>query len=214
MGLATPVFSTMYVISTSLLYPVIVVLIGLVGWSIVMLGAFLSEYTTRHRSMEELDRVAMKAREALSKGDVEGAASTLESVEAAPFVREFLQKLAASMRQGAQRKTEKLMDDYELMTMGILEKTVLGAKVGPMVGRKCGADGYQPHHRICHHGSGAGGWNRVLHHHTREEKVVCTGYERHRVRGRCAGGVIYAKEENSRDGAGGARPHEQCCQPV
>ncbi|MHC1588670.1 MAG: MotA/TolQ/ExbB proton channel family protein [Methermicoccaceae archaeon] len=134
MGLATPVFSTMYVISTSLLYPVIVVLIGLVGWSIVMLGAFLSEYTTRHRSMEELDRVAMKAREALSKGDVEGAASTLESVEAAPFVREFLQKLAASMRQGAQRKTEKLMDDYELMTMRVLEKTVLGAKVGPMVG--------------------------------------------------------------------------------
>ncbi|HIH70358.1 MotA/TolQ/ExbB proton channel family protein [Methermicoccus shengliensis] len=134
MDLATPVFSMMYVISTSLLYPVIVMLIGLVGWSLIMLGAFISEYTARHRNLEELESAALRARRALDEEDVEAAAGALEGVEANPFVKGFLRELASSLRQKNTKKAEKLMDDYELKTAGVLEKTVMGAKVGPMVG--------------------------------------------------------------------------------
>lgn len=43
----------MFVISNILIYPVIIILLGLVAWAIISVGQFLSEYASRSRDIRK-----------------------------------------------------------------------------------------------------------------------------------------------------------------
>jgi hypothetical protein len=61
--------SGVYIISTALLYPVIIILFGLFAWSIIELGSFLFEWRARHRDFWLIESGALKALKVLRSND-------------------------------------------------------------------------------------------------------------------------------------------------
>jgi biopolymer transport protein ExbB/TolQ len=54
MDVSAGIMGTMFMISNSLLYPVVIALLGLIAWSLMTFGQFVSEYASRSRDITKL----------------------------------------------------------------------------------------------------------------------------------------------------------------
>ena len=126
---STVIFETLYWISYALLYPVILLLMAFVVWSLALAGEFISEYTRRYRDVTGLDELCRKT-------DV----SDLRNGKQPFFVSAFMRDLADQIGRGysmigaGYSNLDRLFGDYEIRMAKKLETTRLLATIGPMIG--------------------------------------------------------------------------------
>jgi biopolymer transport protein ExbB/TolQ len=129
------IVNVLFVFSTALLYPVILALLLLFGWCLALLGSLISEYTSRHRDLVELERACCEASEMARSGRKDEACSAVEVYKAPPRVSKALSEAARSLRSDAfQIRVEKALQDAELGMGKALEPIKIGVRVGPMLG--------------------------------------------------------------------------------
>ncbi|RLG30770.1 hypothetical protein DRO03_03400, partial [Methanosarcinales archaeon] len=127
------------IVSTNLLYPVMIVLIILIAGSMIELGGFLFEWRNRHRDLGSIENGAVRAREKLEQNDPEGAFGVLGQSCSNSFVHEFLYRTAFLHRGCSDRgmlevRLEKLLQDINFEMTKKLERSRFVARVGPMFG--------------------------------------------------------------------------------
>ncbi len=131
--------SGIYLISTSLLYPVILILFALIAWSLIAAGGFLYEWHRRDRDFAPLEQGAFKARALLDDNDLEAAFDILNKSCSTKFVHIFLNRLSQFRRVHQSKKlmevkVEKLLQDLETEMTKRLEKSRFVTRAGPMLG--------------------------------------------------------------------------------
>ncbi len=128
------IFETLYWVSYALKYPVILLLMAFVVFSLALVGEFISEYSRRHRDVSELDGLCGRI-------GTRGASGTMGATDAAAlrdckqtfFVSMFLRDLADQVGRGV-FVCDRLFGDYEIKMAKKLENTRILATVGPMLG--------------------------------------------------------------------------------
>ncbi|MEA1943759.1 MAG: MotA/TolQ/ExbB proton channel family protein [Euryarchaeota archaeon] len=130
---------TISIISTNLLYPVMIILIILIAGSLIELGGFLFEWRNRHRDLGRMEEGAMMARVMLKQSDTKGAFGMLGQNCSNSFVHEFLYRVTALYRAHPDRgmleaRLEKLLQDIDFEMTKKLERSRFVARVGPMFG--------------------------------------------------------------------------------
>ena len=138
-GFTAAMQSGIYIISTSLLYPVIIILFLLICWSLIALGGFIYEWYKRDRDFVSLERSAFKARALLNEDDPDGAFDILSKSCSTKYVHLFLIRLAMFRKAHQSKKLmevkiEKLLHDLESAMMKRLEKSRFASRAGPMLG--------------------------------------------------------------------------------
>jgi len=135
MDATSGIIGAMFMISNSLLYPVIIILLGLVAWSLISIGQLVSEYASRSRDIAKLKVGCRDARKYMQMQDYRKAAEVLRSSGSNDFLRSFLNDLTESLKENKFAvEAEKLLQDYELRIAKELEKARLVVKLGPMFG--------------------------------------------------------------------------------
>jgi len=135
MDATSGIIGAMFMISNSLLYPVIIILLGLVAWSLISVGQLVSEYASRNRDIAKLKVGCRAARKYMQMQDYKKAAEVLRSSGSNDFLRSFLNDLTESLKENKFAvEAEKLLQDYELRIAKELEKAKLVVKLGPMFG--------------------------------------------------------------------------------
>ena len=135
MDATSGIIGAMFLISNSLLYPVIIILLGLVVWSLISVGQFVSEYASRSRDIAKLKVGCRDAKKYMQMLDYKKAAEALRSSGSNDFLRNFLNDLTESLKESKFAvEAEKLLQDYELRITKELEKARLVVKLGPMFG--------------------------------------------------------------------------------
>jgi biopolymer transport protein ExbB/TolQ len=135
MDISSGLMGTMFMVSNSLLYPVIIILLGLVAWSLVSLGQFVSEYAARSRDIKKLRVGCRDAKSYMQKGENKKAVEALKTSGSNDFLRQFINELVVSLTESKFAvEAEKLLQDYELKITAELEKARLVVKLGPMFG--------------------------------------------------------------------------------
>jgi biopolymer transport protein ExbB/TolQ len=77
MAIDSSLFQIMYTVSSSLLYPVIILLLLAVVSSLALIGEFISEYSKRHRNVTQLEDVGKRVQDSVKSSDFNSAASHL-----------------------------------------------------------------------------------------------------------------------------------------
>ena len=147
--------SAIYVISTSLLYPVIIVLLGLTLWLITEIGVFSVEYLVRtgklsSKKSEEVEREIIEAKTIVEDGEFKKGIEVLGGCTTSRFVRIFLDGLLAIKERENETEIElknpgthaklfpinlmKLLQKCDLLISKRLEKSKSMARLGPMFG--------------------------------------------------------------------------------
>jgi len=135
MDATSGIIGAMFMISNSLLYPVIIILLGLVAWSLISIGQLISEYASRNRDIAKLKVGCRDAKKYMQMQDYKKAAEALRSSGSNDFLRSFLNDLTESLKENKFAvEAEKLLQDYELRIAKELEKARLVVKLGPMFG--------------------------------------------------------------------------------
>ena len=135
MDATSGIIGAMFMISNSLLYPVIIILLGLVAWSLISIGQLISEYASRSRDIAKLKVGCRDAKKYMQMQDYKKAAEVLRSSGSNDFLRTFLNDLTESLKENKFAvEAEKLLQDYELRIAKELEKARLVVKLGPMFG--------------------------------------------------------------------------------
>ena len=123
-----------YLISTNLLYPVIVILLCLIAWTLIELGRFLFEWRARNRNLEPVEKRAFDVRVLIETNEVARVPNTFNK-----FVHDFITSLSGlhgeshSMKL-MQIKVEKLLQDCDAQITKRLEKTRFVARAAPIFG--------------------------------------------------------------------------------
>ncbi|MEA1865133.1 MAG: MotA/TolQ/ExbB proton channel family protein [Euryarchaeota archaeon] len=130
---------TISIISTNLLYPVMIVLIILIAGSLTELGGFFFEWRNRNRDLGRMEEGAVRARVMLEDSDFVGAFGTLGKSCSNSFVHAFLYRLSALYRGSHDKtlleaKVEKSLQDTNFEMTKKLERSRFVARVGPMFG--------------------------------------------------------------------------------
>ncbi|MFQ6054353.1 MAG: MotA/TolQ/ExbB proton channel family protein [Methanosarcinales archaeon] len=141
MDISIVIQSAIYIISKSLLYPVMILLLILTAWIVLELGGFLFECFGRKRNLEKMENGALEARALLEEGNLENASNTLKKCSSTKFVRDFVRevsefqnKVEFANKRLAMAKLEKLLQEYDSKISKKLEKSRLVARIGPMLG--------------------------------------------------------------------------------
>ncbi len=135
MDLSSAITTALYMVSTSLLYPVVIALLVLAAYSFILLGAFLSEYASRNRDMERLREGCERAKGFLNEGEWSRAAEVLMNSGSNDLLKEFMQELSNLLSNSKfSLEGEKLLQDYEIKIAIALEKPKLLIRIGPMLG--------------------------------------------------------------------------------
>ncbi|MHC1631227.1 MAG: MotA/TolQ/ExbB proton channel family protein [Methanotrichaceae archaeon] len=135
MSIYADIVNVLFIFSTALLYPVIIALLLLFGWSLALIGSLISEYTSRHRDLCELERLCLQATEMARSDQVDLACAALGSYKSHPQVSGTLKEAAKSLKDEIFHiKFEKILQDAELNMGKALETTRIGIRVGPMLG--------------------------------------------------------------------------------
>ena len=129
--------SLIYLISRSLLYPVMILLIVLFVWTLFELGGFVYEGVSRKRKPSRVEESAIHARSLLDENRAE-AHTLLMSCNPTRYVREFIHdihqfKPLLDIRLERVR-IEKLLQNYNTKITKNLERAGIIARVGPMLG--------------------------------------------------------------------------------
>ncbi|MEM0303186.1 MAG: MotA/TolQ/ExbB proton channel family protein [Archaeoglobaceae archaeon] len=123
-SVTSAIYATMYAISTSLLYPVILALILLVVYSLMELGAFIVESSKRRRNFEDLRKL---------KGfNFEKIIENLEKMQTTRLLRMFI--LDLKKLNPGDEDLEKLLEEFELKVAKELEIPRILTRIGPMLG--------------------------------------------------------------------------------
>jgi len=135
MDVSSGITGTMFMISNSLLYPVIIVLLGLIAWSLISAGQFTSEYASRNRDVNLLKMGCRDAKTKIGTGALSEASAVLTGSGSNDLLKGFIKDLSEYI--GDVRfpvEAEKLLQDYELKIADELMQARLVARVGPMLG--------------------------------------------------------------------------------
>ncbi|HOK57977.1 MotA/TolQ/ExbB proton channel family protein [Methanothrix sp.] len=126
--------SLLYVFSTSLLYPDIFGLLVLFGWSLILLGSMIQEYTSRRRDIRELEEITLRAASLASSGMSKEAAEVLRGYRS-PQLSGVLMEMAGSLEGSMLHvRLDKILQDAELDLARRLEPLRIGVRVGPILG--------------------------------------------------------------------------------
>ena len=129
------IVNVLFVFSTALLYPVIIALLILFGWSLALFGSLISEYTSRRRNIAELESLCHEASKMARTSREDQAGSILEGYKAHSRVSDALCEAARSFGSDSfQIRLEKLLQDAELGMAKALEPIKIGVRVGLMLG--------------------------------------------------------------------------------
>jgi len=143
--------SAIYIISTSLLYPVIIVLLGLTLWLITEIGVFTVEDLARtgrlsKKNPEDIEREIIKTKSMIDGGEFRSGIDLLNRSTTSRFVYLFLDGLLAIKEKeieldnpGTYKKLfpvnlEKLLQRCDLLISKRLEKSKAMIRLGPMFG--------------------------------------------------------------------------------
>jgi len=142
--------SAIYFISTSLLYPVIIALLGLTLWLVTEIGVFTVEYLARtgrlSKNPEDIEREVIKAKSMVEDGGFREGIDLLNRSTSSRFVYIFLDGLLAIKEKeieldnpGTYKKLfpvnlEKLLQKCDLLISKRLEKSKAMIRIGPMLG--------------------------------------------------------------------------------
>jgi len=123
-----------YLVSTMLLYPVIIALLLLTGYLIVEIGTFVYEYYMRFKQKRDLIGVR-RARELSKGGRTDDAFDLIENLIRSAFVLAFVSDLRkVPIDDILKVEIEKLLHEYDTVITKRLERTGLVSRVGPMLG--------------------------------------------------------------------------------
>jgi len=125
---------TMYVFSSALLYPVMILLTLLVFVSLIQLGEFISEYSKRNRDRNNLEIGCKKIRDSLPNSAFSEASKALESIKQNFMVTSFAREAAKYLEERNFPAIEKLSEEYEIKMAKRLENTKISSTVAPMLG--------------------------------------------------------------------------------
>ncbi|AEH60818.1 MotA/TolQ/ExbB proton channel [Methanosalsum zhilinae DSM 4017] len=128
------IFGILYTFSSSLLYPVIVVLLLLSLLSLILIGEFLSEYSKRNRDVENLESTCLSVQERMQCSDFAGAAKSLKTLKQTNIVTSFANSAAKHLEVNRIPAIEWISEDYEIKMAKNLEQTRVIAAVAPMLG--------------------------------------------------------------------------------
>lgn len=126
--------NVIYLISTHLLYPVIVILLCLIAWTLIELGRFLFEWRVRNRNFEPVEKRAFDVRVLIETNEVARVPDTYNK-----FVHDFITSLSGlhdkshSMKL-MQIRVDKLLQDCDARITKRLEKTRFVARAAPIFG--------------------------------------------------------------------------------
>jgi biopolymer transport protein ExbB/TolQ len=134
MDATSSLFAILYTFSASLLYPVVIILILLVVFSLMLTGEFLSEYTKRHRDTANLEMTCKEVREHILLHDFSMAAGSLRNIEQNYLVTGFAKDAAVHVEKNRTPAIGWLSQDYEIRMAKRLEQTRIVATVSPMLG--------------------------------------------------------------------------------
>lgn len=134
MDATASLFGILYTFSASLLYPVIILLILLVVFSLMLIGEFLSEYAKRHRDIENLESCCNKVREHLGSKEYGKAAGSLRNIRQNFMVTDFSKSAADHLEKNMIPAIEWLSQEYEIKMAKRLEQTRIVATISPMLG--------------------------------------------------------------------------------
>lgn len=135
MDVSAGIMGTMFMISNALLYPVVIALLGLIAWSLMTFGQFVSEYASRSRDITKLDAGCMDAKKQIEKGEFSTASAVLISCGSNDLLKKFIRDLSDFIGVDMfSVRIEKLLQDYELKIARELEKARLVARLGPVLG--------------------------------------------------------------------------------
>ena len=126
--------SAVYLVSTMLLYPVIIALLLLTGYLIIEIGMFLYERYMRFKQKRDLTKVRA-ARGLVKDGKHGDALGTVKDSISSVFVHAFVSDLRRIPIDDVLKvEIEKLLHEYDTLITKRLERTNLMARVGPMLG--------------------------------------------------------------------------------
>ncbi|MCD4704058.1 MAG: MotA/TolQ/ExbB proton channel family protein [Methanosarcinaceae archaeon] len=134
MSLESPLFMLMYTVSSSLLYPVVILLLFSVVFSLGLIGEFISEYAKRNRDVRELNRIGQNVQESICNSDMEAAAAHLDTIKQNHLVNSFARDAATYLGQNRITSIEWLSEEYEVRMTKNLEYTKILSTVAPMLG--------------------------------------------------------------------------------
>ena len=125
----------LYIISDAMLYPDMIGLILLFGWSMALVGSMIRDFTARHRNLPEMEEICYQAADLARSGRTREAAEKLGSYGIQTPVSKVLRDLGDAIQAGKlESKFEKILQDTELAMDKSLEPIRLGVRVGPMLG--------------------------------------------------------------------------------
>ncbi|PHP45865.1 flagellar motor protein MotA [Methanosarcinales archaeon ex4572_44] len=135
MEIASGIIGLMFVISNSLLYPVIISLLILVGVSFIIFGQLISEYASRSRDLHRLKAGLKLARENIEFKNFKEASRVLSTSGSNFLLESFIKDLTATIDDANfSIEAEKLLQDYELRISHELEVPRLISRIAPMIG--------------------------------------------------------------------------------
>ncbi len=138
--------SALYLIMNALLYPVIALLIFLVIATLFILGSFVSEFVFRRKRSPDTDQrsehLAAKVSNDVLHAKFESAAEHIKEHLKKPdtgsqLLKNFLKDLSLQIGKGIHNfevRTEKVLQQYEIEVSGLLDKTRVMIRIGPMLG--------------------------------------------------------------------------------
>ena len=146
MNLSSILQSAIYQISTSLLYPVIIILLGMTAFIVVEIGMFSFEWLARAGRLKggtkskDLEKGVLEAKELIDEGSFEEGVSLLENVTTKRFVYLFLDGILALKETQPvcpdmfAINVEKLLQKCDSFISKRLERTKVMVRLGPMLG--------------------------------------------------------------------------------
>ena len=134
MAIDSSLFQIMYTVSSSLLYPVIILLLLAVVSSLALIGEFISEYSKRHRNVTQLEDVGKRVQDSVKSSDFDLAAAHLGELKQNSLVMSFTRDAAAHLGSSAATSIDWLSEEYEVRMTKNLEFTKILSTVAPMIG--------------------------------------------------------------------------------
>lgn len=146
MNLSSILQSAIYQISTSLLYPVIIILLGMTAFIVVEIGMFSFEWLARAGRLKggaksnDLEKGVLEAKALIDEGSFEEGVSLLENVTTKRFVYLFLDGILALKETQPvcpdmfAINVEKLLQKCDSFISKRLERTKVMVRLGPMLG--------------------------------------------------------------------------------
>jgi len=135
MEIAASIMELLFLLSESLLYPAILLLITLVIGVLVMLGQVISEYSGRVRDIRRIRDTSRSAHDLIRSNNPVGAATVISDVPMNGLVKKFIVDLSGFFTDSEfPLEAEKLLQDYELIIGKKLEFLKILTRTAPMLG--------------------------------------------------------------------------------